>query len=177
MPYIFFSNKAVLFYLFIYLFKDTFYFFYYFKNILFIFGSVGSSLLHDGLSLVVVSRGYSSLQCTGFSLRWLLLLWSTGSRCVGFSSCSTWAQQLRHAGSRACGLSSCGSRAQLLRSMWDLPGPGIEPMSPALAGGFLTTAPPRESLSSAFLFLITFQKHRVLSFSGKLKIWFLRALI
>ena len=39
-------------------------------------------------------------------------------------------------------LSSCGSRAQLLRGMWDLPGPGFEPVSPALAGGFLTTAPP-----------------------------------
>ena len=26
--------------------------------------------------------------------------------------------------------------------MWDLPGPGIEPMFPALAGGFLTTGPP-----------------------------------
>ena len=26
--------------------------------------------------------------------------------------------------------------------MWDLPVPGIEPVSPALAGGFLTTAPP-----------------------------------
>ena len=26
--------------------------------------------------------------------------------------------------------------------MWDLPGPGMEPVSPALAGGFLTTAPP-----------------------------------
>ena len=26
--------------------------------------------------------------------------------------------------------------------MWDLPGPGIEPVSPAMAGGFLTTAPP-----------------------------------
>ena len=26
--------------------------------------------------------------------------------------------------------------------MWDLPGPGLEPMSPALAGGSLTTAPP-----------------------------------
>ena len=26
--------------------------------------------------------------------------------------------------------------------MWNLPGPGIEPMSPALAGGFLTTEPP-----------------------------------
>ena len=29
--------------------------------------------------------------------------------------------------------------------MWDLPGPGIEPMSPALAGGFLTTVPPGKS--------------------------------
>ena len=26
--------------------------------------------------------------------------------------------------------------------MWDLPGPGLEPVSPALAGGFLTTEPP-----------------------------------
>ena len=26
--------------------------------------------------------------------------------------------------------------------MWDLPGPGLKPVSPALAGGFLTTAPP-----------------------------------
>ena len=26
--------------------------------------------------------------------------------------------------------------------MWDIPRPGIEPLSPALAGGFLTTAPP-----------------------------------
>ena len=26
--------------------------------------------------------------------------------------------------------------------MWDLPVPGHEPVSPALAGGFLTTAPP-----------------------------------
>ena len=38
-------------------------------------------------------------------------------------------------------LSSCGSRAQLLRGMWDLPRPGLEPVSPALAGGFSTTAP------------------------------------
>ena len=36
-----------------------------------------------GLSLVAVSRGYSSLQCAGFSLWWLLLLRSTGSRCTG----------------------------------------------------------------------------------------------
>ena len=83
-----------------------------------------------GLSLVAASGGYSSLQCEGFSLWWLLLLQSTGSRCMGFSSCD--------------------SQAQLLRGMWDLPRPGLEPMSPALAGGFLTTAPPGKSLSTVF---------------------------
>ena len=39
-------------------------------------------------------------------------------------------------------LSSCGSRAQLLRGMWDLPRLGLEPVCPALAGKFSTTAPP-----------------------------------
>ena len=39
-------------------------------------------------------------------------------------------------------LSSCGSQAQLLRGMWDPPRPGLEPVSPALAGRFSTTAPP-----------------------------------
>ena len=29
--------------------------------------------------------------------------------------------------------------------MWGLSGPGIEPVTPALAGGFLTTAPPGKS--------------------------------
>ena len=32
--------------------------------------------------------------------------------------------------------------------MWDLPGPGLEPMSPALAGGFLTTVPPGKPKNS-----------------------------
>ena len=54
-----------------------------------------------GLSLVAASGGYSSLRCAGFSLRWLLLLRSTGSRRTGFSSCGTWAQKLWLAGSRA----------------------------------------------------------------------------
>ena len=39
-------------------------------------------------------------------------------------------------------LSSCGSRAHLLRGMWGLPRPGLEPVSPALAGRFSTTAQP-----------------------------------
>ena len=84
-----------------------------------------------GLSLVAVSRGYSSLQCAGFSLRWLLLLQSAGSRHAGFSSCGTWTQ--------------------LLHGMWDLPRPGLEHVFPALAGGFLTTAPLGKPLSAHFL--------------------------
>ena len=43
---------------------------------------------------------------------------------------------------QTCTLSSCGSRAQLLRGMWDLCRPGLEPVSPALAGRLSTTAPP-----------------------------------
>ena len=34
--------------------------------------------------------------------------------------------------------------------MWDLPGPGLEPVSPALAGGFLTTEPPGKSHCTFF---------------------------
>ena len=34
-------------------------------------------------SLVAVIRGYYSLWCVGFSLRWLLLSWSTGFRVLG----------------------------------------------------------------------------------------------
>ena len=44
------------------------------------------------LSLVAASGGYSSLRHTGFSLPWLLLLRSMGSRHAGFSSCGMWAQ-------------------------------------------------------------------------------------
>ena len=37
---------------------------------------------------------------------------------------------------------SYGSQASLLRGTWDLPGAGIEPMSPALSGRFFATEPP-----------------------------------
>ena len=52
-----------------------------------------------------------------------------------------WLQTLR--------LSSCGSRAQLLRGMWDLPRPGLEPASPALAGR-LNHCATREALHHAY---------------------------
>ena len=48
-------------------------------------------------------------------------------------------------------LSNCGSRAQLLRGMWDLHRPGLEPVSPALAGGFSTTAPPGKPIITIFI--------------------------
>ena len=51
-----------------------------------------------GLPLVAASGGYSLLRCAGFSLRWFLLLRSTGSRCAGFSSCGMQAQQLWRTG-------------------------------------------------------------------------------
>ena len=52
-------------------------------------------------------------------------------------------------------LSSCGSRAQLLRGMWDLPRPGLEPVSPALAGRLSTTAPPgKPCFTILFIFFI-----------------------
>ena len=53
-------------------------------------------------------------------------------------------------------LSSCGSRAQPLRGMWDLPRPGHEPVSPALAGRFSTTAPPGKPKASILIVLLPF---------------------
>ena len=51
---------------------------------------------------------------------------------------------------QTCRLSNCGSRAQLPRGMWDLPRPGLQPVSPALAGRFSTTAPPGKPLTDNF---------------------------
>ena len=85
----------------------------------------------------------------------------------GFSCCQAralgaWAlvvvaRGLSNCGSRALErrLSSCGAQASLLRGMWYLPEPGLEPVSPALAGGFLTTAPPGKprNVFLSFIFL------------------------
>ena len=83
----------------------------------------------QGLSPVVASGGHSSSRCAGLSLSRPLLLRSTGSRRAGSvvvahgPSCSA-----------ACGI--------LPDRMWDLPRPGLEPASRALAGRLSTTAPP-----------------------------------
>ena len=45
-------------------------------------------------------------------------------------------------GSGHGGQGSWAAQGQLLHCTWELPGPGVETMSPALAGGFLTPGPP-----------------------------------
>ena len=62
---------------------------------------------------------------------------------VDFSHCGLWALW--------CLLSSCRACAQNLHRTWDLPGPGAEPVSPALAGGSLATRAPREALEPSFV--------------------------
>ena len=73
-------------------FVGVFHLFFFFSILFIYFWLCWVFVAARGLSLVAASGGYSSLQCAGFSLQWLLLLWSTGSRHTGFSSCGTWAQ-------------------------------------------------------------------------------------
>ena len=106
---------------------------------MFIFDCAGSSLLQGifsncgkwGLLSNHVAQAfyYSNFSCCG--------AWALGH--AVFSRCGSWA--LEHK------LNSCGTWAYLLQGMWDLPRPGIEHMSFALAGRFFIT---REAL---YLFL------------------------
>ena len=63
-----------------------------------------------GLSLVAASGGHSLLQCASLPLWWLLLLWSTGSRRAGLTSCGMRASVVV-----ARGLWTAGSVAMALR--------------------------------------------------------------
>ena len=74
------------------------------------------------------------------------------SYCCGFS-CGR-ARALQHVG-----FSSLGAQALLPYGMWNLPRPGVEPVSPALADGFLTTGPPEMSIVCVCLFLNNSHPH------------------
>ena len=96
---------------------------FFLKGLFLIYGCAGSSL-PCVLSQVVVVWGFSSLWNVASHF-------SSSFHCreqVLGRSCSVWTQQL--------------CRAWVPCSMWDLPGPRIEPKSPALQGGLLTTRPP-----------------------------------
>ena len=60
------------------------------KFFFFTFGCTGSSLLRVGFLKLQCAGATLQLWCRGFSLRWLLLLRSTGSRACKLSSCSAW---------------------------------------------------------------------------------------
>ena len=87
--------------------------------------------------IILVVHGLCLVAVHGLRMWWLLLLLSMGSGARGLSICSPRTLELR--------LSSCDTGALLPWGIWDLPGPGIEPMSPALAGGFLTPGLPEKS--------------------------------
>ena len=83
----------------------------FYKFILFIyFWLCWVFVVANELSLVAANGGYSLLWCMGFSLRWLLLLWSMGFR---REASVVVAHELSSCGSRALEhrLSSCGARA------------------------------------------------------------------
>ena len=89
------------------------------------------------LGLCCCIRAFSSYDEQG-------LLSSCGlraSHCGGFSCCRAQASDVR-------------ARASLVEphNMYNLPGPGIEPQFPALAGRFLTTGPSGKSLHMYFYF-------------------------
>ena len=119
-------------------------FFFFFNFIaslfiyLFIFGCVGSS---------VRARAFSSCGKWGplfIAVRGPLFIAVRGPFTIAAPPVAGHRLQTRR-------LSSCGSRAQLLRGMWDLPRPGLEPASPALAGRLSTTAPPGKPPLNTFL--------------------------
>ena len=97
-----------------------------------------------------------SLVCRGQGLLSGYGVWA--SDCRGFSCC--WAQALELIGviscsSRASGhrLNYCGPWAWFPQGLWNLPRPGIEPVSPAGGTGrFFTTGPLGKSYTYIFFF-------------------------
>ena len=80
---------------------------------------------------------------------WAFYLGTTRRGCspVAMQGLFTVAQALEHVGFSSClavehRVNNCGVPAQLLHGMLDLPGPGIKPVSSAMAGRFFTTEPP-----------------------------------
>ena len=104
------------------------------EYIYFILGCSGSSLL---------CRPFSS--CSKLEL--LSSCGTKASHCCGLSCCGARAPGQAGSVVAAWGVSSCSSQAledsfSSSMGMCSLPRPGIEPTSPALAGGFFTTEPP-----------------------------------
>ena len=94
-------------------------------------GPPGKSLDYFILSYVFIIFSIYEEQVLG-------LLTSEASLVVGHWQALEW---LRFAGSRTQA-QQLWQRGLIAPGIWNLPGPGIEPLSPALAGRFFTTEPP-----------------------------------
>ena len=120
---IFPTSSLIFFFFFLNLIGDTFFLKTYVCSV-----CGGSLLLHVGFRWLW--RSGAALCCGAQAAHCCSL--SCGARALG-----AWASV-----AAACGLSSCSVQAYLLCSMWDLPEPGIKPVSPASQGGLLTAEPP-----------------------------------
>ena len=125
---------------------------------LFSYGALTENVLGQGLTYLWLCWGFTGVKAflqlrqVGAALQMLLIALASpvveqGLRACGLSGCSSWAQQFWHMGL------SC--------SVWDLPRPGTEPRSPALADRFLTSGPPGKVPKARFLlqeFPVTFSR-------------------
>ena len=102
-----------------------------------------------GFSRVAVSGGHSHVGVSRLLIAVAPRVEEHGLQSVGFSGCGPWALGHR--------LASCASRAYWLCSMWDLPSPGIEPVSPASAGGVFPTEPPGKPKRTGMCSLLLLQ--------------------
>ena len=117
----------------------------FFLIISFIYGCAGFSLLCMGFSPVVVSynqRGSFLAAGCGPLIVVASVVMEHGLQRARTSVAVT--HRLRMCRTRALEhrLDSCDAQAQLFQHKCNLPRPGIELMSPALAGRFFTTEPP-----------------------------------
>ena len=110
----------------------------FFKSIYFIFGCAGSSVLlklfsgrSEGLLPHCRACHYSGFCCQAWA-----------PACLGLVVTAHGTLEHR--------LSTCGTWASLLHSMWDLPGPGINLASPALASRFYSSEPPGKPYNQTF---------------------------
>ena len=101
---------------------------FFFNTCLFIFGCVWFLLLH--LEFLYLRRVGATLCCG---------VWVC--HCSGLSCCGAWDLGMQASATVACRLQITGSVVVAHRPSCSM-ACGIEPLSPAWAGGFLTTAPP-----------------------------------
>ena len=99
------------------------------------------------LFLAVLGLRFCARAFSSCGKRGPLLITARGPLTIAASPVAEHRLQMRR-------LSNCGSRAQSLRGTRDPPRPGLEPVSPALAGRFSTTAPPGKPCHSTFYSLL-----------------------